>query len=571
VVAAAVPVAGGWLTKAVLDGLTGGAPAGPALLIVAAALGAVGIVTAATTHGERYLFAEFGRRTAPAAQDQLYRSVNAVRGLRPFEDPAFLDRLRMAQTSGQHAPAEIAGGTLSLAQTLLTTAGFVGSLLVVSPQMAWLVLLGAGPALAGEVRLARARHAGGLRATPLERREFFYAMLLADVQAAKEVRLFAIGDFLRRRMLHERRAINAVQRGTDRLAALTQTGLGVLAAAVTGGGLLWAVWSAAHGRLTVGDLSMFVAAVAMTQGGVGRLVAGTALLHQHLLIFDHYRAVVAGAPDLPVRAAPRPLPALRGGIELRDVWFRYGPDQPWVLRGVTLRIAYGTTVGLVGLNGAGKSTLVKLLCRFYDPTAGSISWDGVDLRDVAVDDLRDRISAIFQDFMQYDLTAGENIALGDLAAGTDPAAVRAAAEDADIHDALTRLPKGYHTMLSTTYADADDPEPGVVLSGGQWQRLAIARSLLRSRRDLLILDEPSSGLDPAAEYDLHRRLARHRAGRTGLLVTHRLGALRDADHIVVLADGVVAESGHHDDLMRAGGTYAELFTRQAESYLTAAA
>ncbi|NUR83886.1 MAG: ATP-binding cassette domain-containing protein, partial [Nonomuraea sp.] len=254
---------------------------------------------------------------------------------------------------------------------------------------------------------------------------------------------------------------------------------------------------------------------------------------------------------------------LRGGVELDDVWVRYGEDQPWVLRGVDLTIPHGACVALVGLNGAGKSTLVKLLCRFYDPARGAVRWDGTDLRDADPAELRSRLTAVFQDYVAYDFTAAENIALGSLDAS--PEQVRAAARLAGVDAALERLPYGYATLLSSRFLD-DAEAGGAVLSGGQWQRLALARALVRGERDLLVLDEPSAGLDAEAEHAIHRRLREHRAGRTTLLISHRLSAVRDADLIVVLAEGRIVERGTHATLMAAGGEYARLFTLQASGY-----
>ncbi|MEV4415376.1 ABC transporter ATP-binding protein [Catellatospora sp. NPDC049609] len=563
-----VPVAAAWLMKGVLDRLAAGAGSWSAVAVAATGLAVTGLAGAVQPHLSTYLQGEFGRRTSLLAQDRLYRAVNGYGGLGRFEDAAFLNRLRLAQQCGQDSPGQIMGSTLGLLRALTTTAGFLVSLLLISPGIAALVVLSGLPILLGELRLARARAETTFKVTSIERRELFYATLLGDAHAAKEVRLFGLGDHLRDRMHATRVSINGLQRRVDRRGLLVQGAIAAGSAVVAAVGLIWAVRAAAAGALSVGDISMFVAAVAAAQGTVGGLAAAVAVTHHHLLIFGHYLAVVRAGSDLAQRSGqPVALPELRRGIELRDVWFRYSPAHPWVLRGVTMTIPHGDAVALVGLNGAGKSTLVKLLCRFYDPSRGSIRWDGVDIREVPVEQLRARLGAIFQDYVEYDMTAAENIAVGDLAA--DRTAVETAAREVGIHEKLMSLPYGYDTMLSRSFLAADDDtdgNQGVSLSGGQWQRLALARVLLRRRRCLLILDEPSAGLDAEAEAEIHQRLGAHRAGQTSLLISHRLGAVRGADTIVVLDGGVVVEQGSHDLLLRAGGRYAQLFALQADGY-----
>jgi ATP-binding cassette subfamily B protein len=322
------------------------------------------------------------------------------------------------------------------------------------------------------------------------------------------------------------------------------------------------VVGAVHGRFTAGDVVLFLAAVSGVQGGLVGVVlqlgeAGTAVR-----LLRHYLDVVSIADELP---SGHRTPCLRTGIELDDVWFRYSDDGPWVLRGVHMVIPAGRTVGLVGVNGAGKSTLVKLLCRFYDPQRGQIRWDGVDIRELDLAELRRRMSVTFQDFMAYDLTAAENVGLGWVDRIDDRRAIKAAAATAEIDHTLESLPRGYDTLLSRVHGDAG-VEAGVTLSGGQWQRVALARTLVRTDADLLILDEPTAGLDAEGEHHVHATLQAHAADRTRLLISHRLAAIRDADLVFALSGGGVVEQGSHDDLMSADGEYARLFRLQAGGY-----
>ncbi|MEU4549063.1 ABC transporter ATP-binding protein [Nonomuraea dietziae] len=561
---AAAPIATAWMTKSVIDRLA--APEGE-VAGLALGLAASGLAAAALPGIGRFLRVQTGRRARVVATDRLFAAAERQVGLRRFEDPVFLDRLRLAQ--------EAAGGTGDLVSGVcgslnggLSLVGFVASLLILSPAMTALVLLAAVPVLVAELLLSRRRAALQWETEQIHRREFFYSRLLTGVQAATEIRLFGIGAFLRARMMAERRVADTAESRMDRRELVTQGGLTALSAAVAGAGLWWAIVAARQGSISVGDVAMFIAAVGGVQAALNSLVSSVASTHQLLLTFSHYVAVIRTEPDLP-SVDEGTAPELRRGIELRDVWFRYSDDHAWVLRGVDLTIPYGSAVALVGLNGAGKSTLIKLLCRMYDPTRGVILWDGVDLRDIPPAELRGRISAVFQDHMNFDMSAAENIGLGDLPSLDDPARIRDAAVRAGVHDKISQLPRGYDTLLTRMFfseADKGDPETGVVLSGGQWQRLALARALVRDSRDLMILDEPSSGLDPEAEHEVHTRIREYRAGRTSLLISHRLSAVREADLIAVLHEGRVAELGPHEVLLAADGHYARLFRLQAAGY-----
>jgi ATP-binding cassette, subfamily B, bacterial len=569
VISGLIPAGIALLQRDLLDRLTAHGTAARPAIWYAAALVVAGILVAVMPDLAGYAQAQLGRVVGLRSQDRLFRALNSFPGIARFESPQFMDAVQMAKGMGQSSAMNVIISSFSCSQSVLGAAALAAALWIVSPLLTALVIVAVVPALCADLAFGRWRADLQWQLAGTSRRQMFYGNLQTDLHAAKEIRLFGIGGFLRDRMLTELRSINKRQARLDRRSLRAQTALAVIASAVTGAGLIWTVREAASGALPIGDVSMFVLASAGIQGALGSAITSVADSYQAIILFSHYTDILALDPDLPVAEHPRPIEPLTGSIEIRDVWFRYDGAGPWILRGLTMTIAAGSAVGLVGVNGAGKSTLVKLLCRLYDPQRGAIYWDGVDIREVDPEQLRDRIGAVFQDYMAYDLTAAENIGLGDLARLQDSAAIRDAAVMSGVAETVERLRFGFDTLLSRIFfdnADKEDPRTGVVLSGGQWQRLALARGLMRAGRDLLILDEPTAGLDADGEAAIHRQLRQLRAGRSSLLISHRLGALRYADVIYVLADGQIAERGEHAALMVAGGEYARLFALQASGY-----
>jgi ATP-binding cassette, subfamily B, bacterial len=568
-----VPPAAAWVLKELINSLTGAHPAEARVAMLALVTVLLGALALAMGDLSMVIAASCQRSIAVAVTSDLYAAVNRIKGLAVFEQPGFQDSLRLAEQAAEDTPSGLSSMLALGLQSATTIAGFAGILLATWPPMVALLVAACVPTVTAQLFLAR-RSAANSEAMMRHYREWFLMRgLLSDPRAVTESRLLGLGEFFRTRLITALRTATTADYAVKRRIAWTQGGTVLLGSLITAAGAALVAVRAADGRLGVGNFVMFLAAVSGTQGALLATANQWATVGASLKLLRHYVTVLDAPGDLPGRPEPArtqlsPPPlvrSLRHGVELRDVWFRYGEDRDWVLRGVSAKLPFGQATGLVGVNGAGKSTLIKLLCRLYDPQRGSILWDGADLRELDPDELRARLAVTFQDFLTYDLTVAENIGLGDLAAFTDRSRITAAASLVDLDGPVRRLPHGYDTIVSRTFTAADG-QAGTLLSGGQNQRLALARTLMRGDADLLVLDEPSSGLDADAEHRIHQVMQEYRRGRTSLLVSHRLSAVREADQILVLDAGRITERGTHDQLMSTAGSYARLFTRQADGY-----
>jgi ATP-binding cassette subfamily B protein len=356
--------------------------------------------------------------------------------------------------------------------------------------------------------------------------------------------------------------VNYTERNQQKYELRWKFFLNVLTSLVASGAFVIVAAEAFAGHLSLGDVTLYVNAVTSVQGGLGGIISSISGLNENALFYTYFTNLLALPQPLSLSESPHLVEKLGSGIELRHVSFRYSEEHPWVLRDVNLYIPAGQCLALVGLNGAGKTTLVKLLLRFYDPSEGQILWDGTNIREFEPAALRRRIGAVFQDFMRYDLTAQENIGLGDIKHVEDIRRVREAAAKASIHDKIEQLPQGYQTTISLMFGGEG---PSVDLSTGEWQKIATARMFMRES-DLLILDEPTAALDAQAEHDTYNHFVELLAGRTSVLISHRFSTVRMADVIAVLENGKITEYGSHEQLLALAGTYAKLYTMQAEKY-----
>jgi ATP-binding cassette subfamily B protein len=564
-VAGLMPVAAASLTRDLLDELARPpGPRGHAAIGLVIALTLAGALATSSLYLAGYLGSVVRQRITLLVEQRLFRRVAHLRSMRPFEDPRFHDRLLLAERGACEAPQALSSFAQDSVRSILVIVGFAGAVSVVWAPMGTLLVATGAMGLVAQMATARRQSSVARAVAHTYRERETYRSLLRDPRAAKELRLFALQGMFHGRMVDALRRAVRQELAVDGRGAFIQAGIALLGGAVSAIGAAVVVAAAIDGRFTIGDVTLFLAAVAAIQGALAGIVLQVGEAARHLALFRDYLEMV-NAPDEMADGTLETAP-LRHAIELRDVWFRYGPGDPWILRGVNLRIPARAGVALVGLNGAGKSTLAKLLFRFYDPTRGRILWDGVDLRDLRIDSLRTRLSASFQDFMNYELTGAENIGVGAIERIRDRRRIERAAVDADVHATLTGLRNGYETVLSRVLTGSDPDDPGVTLSGGQWQRVALARSHMRDDVDLVVLDEPTAALDPEAEHRTFETMRRATRGHAWLLIAHRLAAVRDADLIAVLADGRVIESGRHDDLLASGGTYARLFRLQADRY-----
>jgi ATP-binding cassette, subfamily B, bacterial len=476
-----------------------------------------------------------------------------------YEDPVFYDRLERARVQATDRLVMIQSiGRLEL--QLITAVGWSLAVMFYSPWLMLLLIAAVLPAFLGETHFAFLGYAKNFRQTPIKRQLDYLRQAGATKEAAKELKLFNLADFFTQRFAK----LSDIIYEQDVDLARKRLGIGSVLSVISTGGYYGAyayvIWRTVAGGLTIGTFYFLITAIMQASSTIQQVfstlsgIADQALFLTDLLAFFEMKPTIQSKPNaLP---APRPI---RQGFEFRNVSFQYPGNERRVIDRLNFHLHPGERVALIGENGQGKTTIVKLITRLYDPTEGQILLDGVDLREYDLEDLYREIGVIFQDFMRYEMTARENIAVGKIEEVMDIPVLKAAAQKSMADEVIARLPAGFEQMLGRRF------EGGVDLSGGEWQKLALARAYLRNSQ-LLILDEPTAALDARSEYQVFQRFAELTAGKMALFISHRFSTVRMADRIVVLESGRIVEEGNHDKLTHLGGRYAEMFELQAASY-----
>jgi ATP-binding cassette subfamily B protein len=476
-----------------------------------------------------------------------------------YEDPVFYDRLERArvQATDRLVMIQAIG---RLVQQSITTLTLSVSIMLFSPWLMLLLVAGVLPAFLGESHFAFLGYAKNFRQTPMRRQLDYLRILGGSKEAAKELKLFGLRTFLLERFTRLSDEIYEQNIALNRRKLIAGAVLSMIGTAGYYSAYVFVIWRTASGALSIGSMTFLTLAIQQASSNIEQIfstIAGIgdqALFLTDLLAFFDMKPTIRSKPN--ALAAPRPISR---GFEFRNVSFSYPGNSRRVLDAINFELHTGERLALIGENGQGKTTIVKLITRLYDPTEGQILLDGIDLREYDLEDLHREIGVIFQDFMRYEMTALENIAVGRVEAMGNLELLKSAARKSMADQTIGRLPLGYGQMLGRRF------DQGVDLSGGEWQKVALARAYLRDAQ-LLILDEPTAALDARSEFEVFHRFAELTAGKMALFISHRFSTVRSADRILVLANGKIAEEGTHDQLASLGGRYAEMFEMQASSY-----
>ncbi|MEO6014191.1 MAG: ABC transporter ATP-binding protein [Devosia sp.] len=477
-----------------------------------------------------------------------------------FEEASYQDKLERARRQAA-SRSTVLSQVFGQGQSVITAIALAIGLLVYAPLLIVLMAVAVLPAVWGEFRFNRLAYWLSHERSPERRQMEYLRQIGASADSAKEVKLFGLGTHLVDRFKTLADAIYIENRSLNIKRSAWGALLGTISTIAYYGAYAYIVWRTMNGEFTIGDLTFLAGSFGQLNGYFQQILIGFTYVAGQALYLDDLYSFFDIKPTILDPAQPKPFPnPLRTGIVFDNVGFRYPGAERWVIRNFNLTIKAGETVALVGENGAGKTTIVKLITRLYEPEEGRITIDGIDIRDFSAHDLRRHIGAIFQDFLRYSFTARENIGVGRIEETHDLDRITRSAEQSLASEVIAKLPGQYDQQLGKQFIGGQD------LSGGEWQKLAIARAYMREA-SIIILDEPTAALDARAEAEVFSRFKNlAETSTTALLISHRFSTVRIADRIVVLEDGKVLENGTHAELMALAGHYAELFELQAAGY-----
>ena len=562
-VAGVLPAAAAWVGKLIVDSVVRAAETGAgedqraALTWVAVELAIVAALAAAQkglSTCQQLLRALLGQRV-----NELILEKALTLDLAAFEDSELYDRMTRARREASQRPLSLVMRSFQLAQHSFSLIAYGGLLLQLSVWMFVVLVVAAVPSFFVETWFSADAFRLFTWRAPETRKQNYLEVLLAREDFAKEVKLFDLGPVF----LDRYREIFKQLYAEDRTLALRRGAwgfaLGLLSTVAFYGAYAWIAIQTIVKRITLGDMTMYLLVFKQGQAALASILSSIGGMYEDSLYLSNlYEYLEYEMPHDRGTATHGPTPG--DGIRFENVSFIYpGVEEP-ALRGVSLHLRPGRKLALVGENGAGKTTLIKLLTRLYHPTGGRILLDGLELDAWDLDALRRRIGVIFQDFVRYQLAAGENVGVGDVRAFADPNRWQTAAEKGMAHEFIERLPRGYDTQLGRWFDDGHE------LSLGQWQKVALSRAFMREHADILVLDEPTASMDAEAEATVFERFGRLAKDKMVILISHRFSTVRMADEIVVLERGQVTERGTHETLMNEDGQYAHLFTLQAAGY-----
>jgi ATP-binding cassette, subfamily B, bacterial len=559
-----LPLVSLYLTKLIIDTLTSGLTSQPIvtgqkLLVLLVLMGLVTLLADFCTFLADLVNTNQSHKVNDAMSD-LIQAKSIEMDLEYYETPQYLDTLKRAQAEASYRPNQVLKRLVEVAQQSISLSAMIALLISLHWGIAGILFIAAIPSALVKITSANHLYRWNQQKTAIDRKAYYINWMLTNAFFAKEIRLFNLGQLFRGRFQQLRQQLWQGEISIATKKSIAGFGAQVISSLMVLAAYAFIVNQTLQGILKIGDLFLYYQAFEKGQSALkGALTSLSGLYEDNLFLANLYDFLRL-KPTVAEPEHPRIIPCpIQNGIVFDRVCFQYTNSARQSLHNINLTIAPGEIIALVGENGSGKTTLVKLLCRLYDPTSGTVSIDGTNLRDFKTIDWRSQMSVIFQDYAKYNFTALENIWLGNIELPQTIESVTNAAQRSGADRVVASLPAGYETVLGALFDDGEE------LSIGQWQKIALARAFLRNSQ-LIVLDEPTSAMDPKAEYDVFQKFRQLITHQSAILISHRLSTVKMADRIYVMDKGCIIEQGTHDALMKQQGVYTDLFETQAEPY-----